>query len=132
MSNLIRIGTTVVASLALACVLACGDDGHDHQHMIDAASAIDAGAIDAAAADASTANACTTLCTCASTYCSQTMQDCMTECAGLPASVRACRITHCGYAQQPGGASTHCPHVAGDLNDQTTPAECKFDQDAGL
>lgn len=124
MTFVLRLATTGLITLALACTLACGDDGGDSGE-IDAAATIDAATADAGQPDAQTSTACNTLCTCASTYCSRDMTECMNECAGLPASVTACRITHCGYAQQPGGAATHCPHAAGDTSDPTTPSECR-------
>ena len=130
MSSLFRLTTTALITIALACTIACGDDGDGGS--IDAAVSIDASSVDAEPPDANQNTVCNSLCTCATTYCGATMGDCLTECAALPASVAACRVTHCGYAQQPGGAATHCPHVEGDSTDQTTPAACIFDQlDAG-
>lgn len=101
----------LIASLFALTVAACGDDG---------AGGIDAGPADAsipdASPDGSNASPCEVLCNCATTYCDTYYPDletCLTECEGWESTVRACRIEHCGYAQAPGGAQTHCPHVAG-------------------
>jgi hypothetical protein len=112
----------LIASLFALTLSACGDDdggGTD-------AATIDASAPDAAP-DANNVSPCEILCNCATTYCGTQFPDlgtCLTECEGWDTTVRACRIEHCGYAQAPGGAETHCPHVAGDENAVGTPAAC--------
>lgn len=111
----------LIASLFVLTLAACGEGGDD---AIDAAGAIDSGAPDATP-DASNTSPCAVLCECATTYCGTQYPDlsaCMTECEALDSTVRACRIEHCGYAQN--DALTHCPHVAGDETDNTTPAAC--------
>jgi hypothetical protein len=112
---------TLVFALSLA-LSGCGDDGGGT--TTDALST-DAAAIDARPPDASTNQLCSQLCQCASTECSLDMTACLSECAQVPASVRACRNTHCGYAQS--NPTVHCPHVAGDPLAQNTPPECIFD-----
>ncbi|HUH05604.1 MAG TPA: hypothetical protein VML75_26600 [Kofleriaceae bacterium] len=112
---------TLVFALSLA-VSGCGDDGGGT--TIDAATTADA-PVTPPTADANPNELCEQLCQCASTVCSQSSSACLTECAQIPASVRACRNTHCGYAQS--NPTVHCPHVAGDPLDSTTPPECVFD-----
>jgi hypothetical protein len=120
------IAAFVTATLCLAA--GCGDDGDSGG--IDAAASVDAAATDAGP-DAQMASLCETMCTCASTFCSQDLNDCLAECAQIPVSVATCRNTHCGYAQS--NATVHCPHVAGDENAPGTPLECIYDlADAGV
>ena len=119
---MIRVYMVALAlSLALA-TSACGDDGGGGTTD---ASTVDAAAVDAATADANPNAVCQSLCECASTVCSLDMTACMNECAQVPASVRTCRNTHCGYAQS--NPTVHCPHVDGDPLAQGTPPECIFD-----
>ena len=119
----------VLAALAFAMSAGCGGGGSKSSD----AAVFDAATPDAPpSADASVAEACQNLCDCAETYCSEDMTHCLAECAQMPASVRACRITHCGYAQT--NPTFHCPHVAGDPNGPGTPQECIWPEgaDAGV
>ena len=114
---MLRVTTILVLVLGAACG---GDDGGG---TIDAA-ALDA-AVDAEPVDGSPADRCMTLCSCGTTNCPvqfPDMQACLTDCAGLEESVRACRIEHCGYAQTNPGF--HCPHAIGDENASGTPPAC--------
>jgi hypothetical protein len=110
----------VVFCLALSC-------GGDDDSSIDATIAdFDAAVTDASGSgDASSQAECQALCSCAVANCPNDfeMTSCMTECAGLRSSVRACRTLHCGYAQS--DPTTHCPHVEGDpTSGLGTPTEC--------
>jgi hypothetical protein len=112
---MLRVATALI--LTLAC--ACGDDGG----TVDAAPP-DA-PVDAEAPDGSAVDRCMTLCTCGTANCPVQFPDltaCMTDCAGLEESVRACRIEHCGYAQTNPGF--HCPHAIGDETAPGVPPEC--------
>ena len=113
------LALTCAILLAGALGLACGGD--DDQDTVDAA-AIDAVATVDAGIDATAATACDVLCNCAVANCSGfTMQTCLSDCAGLEASVTACRIEHCGYAKS--NPTFHCPHVAGTPS-TSTPQAC--------
>lgn len=112
---MLRVAT--VLSLLFAC--ACGDD----RGSVDAAPP-DA-PVDAEVPDGSAVDRCMALCTCGTANCPVQFQDltaCMTDCAALEDSVRACRIEHCGYAQTNPGL--HCPHVEGDPDAAGVPPEC--------
>lgn len=119
---MIRTSLFALVFLVSLAASGCGDDGGGG--TIDAAATVDA-PVDPPTADANPNELCQQLCECASTVCSQSMSACLSECAQIPASVRACRNTHCGYAQS--NATVHCPHVAGDPLGQGTPTECIFD-----
>lgn len=112
--------------LAVVFSLTCACGGDDDDTSVDAAvSTTDAAAIDAASVDATSQAECEALCSCAVANCSNDfeMTSCMTECAGLRPTVRACRTLHCSYAQS--NPTTHCAHVAGDPSAGLgTPAEC--------
>ncbi len=119
----------VLGALAFAMSAGCGGG---NSKSSDAA-VFDAATADAPpSGDASVAEACQNLCDCAETYCSEDKTHCLDECAQMPASVRACRITHCGYAQT--NPTFHCPHVAGDPNGPGTPQACIWPEgaDAGV
>lgn len=110
------------AAISCASVLAFGCGGDDDTES-DAAVVIDA-APDASDVDASGTTACEVLCSCMDEYCSQAVQECMTDCMMQQSATISCRITHCGYAQSPGGGPIHCPHALGDENEPTTPPDC--------
>lgn len=118
------IRTSLFALVFLASIVAsgCGDDGGGT--TTDAATTADA-PVNPPTADANPNELCEQLCQCASAECSLDMTACLSECALIPASVRACRNTHCGYAQS--NATFHCPHVTGDPLATGTPPECVFD-----
>src|SRR5690606_30811798 len=109
--------------LFMALSAACkGDDT-----TADAAIA-DAAVPDAAVPDGTVTQACDVLCDCLfNTVCinevSGDYQQCLVDCDPLPASVKSCRITHCGYAEG-GLGQEHCLHALGDRSDPETPAEC--------
>ena len=112
----------LLAALACAAIpsLACGGDDDTDS---DAAVVFDAADPDALGIDASAAMACEVLCSCMDDFCAQDLTECMTNCIGQSSATVSCRITHCGYAQAPGGGPIHCPHARGD-DTPTTPADC--------
>jgi hypothetical protein len=115
----------IILCLALLMALLGACKGNDHAP--DAAPP-DAPLPDAAGPDGAVTEACDVLCDCLfNTICVNDVdgdhQQCLQDCAPLPASVKSCRITHCGYAEA-GLGQNHCLHALGDRSDPDTPAEC--------
>lgn len=98
--------------LALVFVLSFAVSCNGDEDDAPPADAMSVDTPDAPAPDGPAADPCQTLCACTEEFCSQEMTACLTECAGLSASARACRIEHCGYAMT--DAAFHCPHARGE------------------